>query len=70
MNDSRIVNGHHRYICSILSETEIGIDEWPIGSTSCFTVVEADYEDEDKIREHNKRDAKINGVDISIFNDL
>lgn len=76
VNGSRIVNGHHRYICSILSETEIGIDEWPIGSTavdnewSCFVVVEDDYEDEDQVIEHNKRDAEINGVDISIFNDL
>ncbi len=58
VNDSRIVNGHHRYICSILSETEIGIDEWAIGSTavdyewSCFTVVEADYEDEDQMKEN------------------
>tara|TARA_B110000967_G_C18880067_1_gene560530 strand:+ start:1222 stop:1599 length:378 start_codon:yes stop_codon:yes gene_type:complete len=76
VNNSRIIDGHHRYICSILSESEIGIDEWRIGFTavdhewSTITVVENDYEDKDQIRAHNERDAEINGVDISIFNDL
>ncbi len=76
VRDSRIVNGHHRYICSILSKTEIGIDKWAIPSTavdydwSSITIVEIDYENEDQIREHNKRDAEINDVEISIFNDL
>lgn len=76
VNNSRIIDGHHRYICSILSETQIGTDEWGIGSTavdhewSTITVVEIDYENEEQIRAHNERDAEINAVDISIFNDL
>lgn len=34
VNYSRIVDGHHRYVCSILSETETGINNWPISSTT------------------------------------
>lgn len=76
VNDSRIVDGHHRYVCSILSRREIGIDDWPIPSTAInyrwkeVIVNEEDYEDADMIRKHNIRDAELNNVDIDILNDL
>ncbi len=76
VNDSRIVDGHHRYVCSILSETEIGINDWPIPSSAincnwaAVIINEDDYEDAEMIQKHNLRDAELNDVDISILNDL
>ncbi|RDY61528.1 hypothetical protein [Flagellimonas nanhaiensis] len=73
---SRIVNGHHRYICSQLVKIEIEQIEWEIPKSamdhewSKINIVEEDYEDEDQIKEHNKRDAELNGVDESTFDDL
>lgn len=76
VNGTRIVDGHHRYICSILAKVEIGMDEYPIPSTAVnfnwndVAINEVDYENEEKIHEHNVRDAELNDVDISILNDL
>ncbi len=76
VNNSRIVDGHHRYVCSILSETEIGINDWPIPSTAIncdwkdLIINEDDYEDAEMIQNHNIRDAELNNVDIRILIDL
>lgn len=76
VKDFRIVDGHHRYVCSVLSKTEVGKNSWAISSsaTNCnWTAVninEDDYEDAEMIRMHNIRDAELNDVDISILNDL
>ncbi len=76
VNGSRIVDGHHRYVCSILSEIEIGINDWPIPSTAVncnwndVIINEEDYEDAEMILKHNIRDAELNDVDISVLNDL
>ena len=76
VNHSRIVDGHHRYVCSILSGIDIGINEWPIPSTTVNTdwkdviINEDDYEDAEMIRKHNERDAELNDVDISTLNNL
>ena len=76
VNDSRIVDGHHRYICSQLAEFEIEHIDWEIAKSSVdydwsiIEVVEEDYEDENQINEHNIRDAELNDVDISILEDL
>lgn len=74
--NSQIVNGHHRYICSVLSEKPIGMDDWVISPSSIVyqwknvLIIEQDYENNEQIMAHNKRDAELNGVDIRIFNDL
>jgi len=76
VNGSRIVDGHHRYICSILSEIEIGKNVWPIPSTAVnfswdeVIINEDDYENAEMILKHNIRDAELNDVDISVLNDL
>lgn len=73
---SRIVDGHHRYICSELSKIEITKYNWDIASAiedciwSEVTIREYDYETPERIHEHNVRDAKLNDVDISVLNDL
>ncbi len=73
---SRIVDGHHRYICSELSKTEVGRNDWKISSNAVncswseINIVEEDYETPEMIQEHNVRDAELNDVDISVLNDL
>jgi len=76
VNGTRIVDGHHRYICSELSKTRIGRNDWKISSTAVncswseINIVEKDYETPEMIQVHNERDAELNDVDISILNDL
>ncbi|MCF6308235.1 MAG: hypothetical protein L3J09_09785 [Flavobacteriaceae bacterium] len=76
VNDSRIVDGHHRYICSVLIELEIGMNDYPIASTSVncnwedIEIDDIDYETEDQIQDHNIRDSELNNVEIDILNDL
>lgn len=76
VKNSRIVDGHHRYICAQLAGVQIEYVEWEIakGTTDHewpkMSIVEEDYEDADQIKEHHKRDAEINGVNESIFKDL
>ncbi|WP_318344961.1 hypothetical protein [Flagellimonas baculiformis] len=76
VKDSRIVNGHHRYICSQLAEVEVKYIGWEIAKSavdyewSKIKIVEEDYENEDQIKDHNKRDAELNDVAESIFKDL
>ena len=76
VNGSRIVDGHHRYVCSILSDIEIGINDWPIPSAAVncswvdVIINEEDYEDAEMILKHNIRDAELNDVDVNVLNDL
>ncbi|TXN35712.1 hypothetical protein FVB32_14155 [Flagellimonas hymeniacidonis] len=73
---SRIVDGHHRYICSELSKTKIGQNDWQISSTAVdcswrdVNIIEKDYETPEMIQVHNERDAELNDVDINVLNDL
>ena len=77
VNESRIVDGHHRYVCSKLLGMEIEInDNYPIPSTSenhewkGIVIDEFDHETEEEIHEHNVRDAEIGGHEVDFFNDL
>lgn len=77
VNDSRIVDGHHRYICSRLLNIDIGVNNnYPIPSTaeshewSILVIDEFDYETAEDINEHNARDAELNDVDIEFLNNL
>ena len=73
---SRIVDGHHRYICSELAKVDITKYKWEIASSidDCIweevTIREYDYETPERIHEHNLRDAKLNEVDIKVLTDL
>ena len=77
VNQSRIVDGHHRYICSRILNIDIEINNnYPIPSTAenhdwkDLVIDEFDYETEDEILQHNIRDAELNDVDIDFLNDL
>ncbi len=77
VNQSRIVDGHHRYICSRLLNIDIEINNnYPIPSTAeshdwgDLVIDEFDYETEDEILQHNIRDAELNGVDIEFLSNL
>ncbi|MEK6153922.1 hypothetical protein WIW50_11705 [Flavobacteriaceae bacterium 3-367] len=76
VNGTRIVDGHHRYICTLLSNVKIGINHWPIPSTTVnyswseVVINDEDYETETMILEHNIRDAELNDVDVGVLNDL
>tara|TARA_R110002126_G_scaffold215411_1_gene361533 strand:+ start:187 stop:567 length:381 start_codon:yes stop_codon:yes gene_type:complete len=77
VNDSRIVDGHHRYICSKLLNIDIGINNnYPIPSTAeshkweVLVIDEFDFETEEEIKNHNLRDAEINDVDFDFLNSL
>lgn len=72
----RIVDGHHRYICSELLKIEIGRTDWEIASTTVdfswneMNIREYDYETPERIHDHNLRDAELNDVDIKFLKDL
>jgi len=76
IKDSRIVDGHHRYICSELSKREISSYGWEIAPTAvnfdwkAVNIREYDYETPERIHEHNVRDAELNEVDIEVLTDL
>lgn len=77
VNDSRIVDGHHRYISSMLLNIDIGInDNYPIPSTAenhdwgNLVIDEFDYETEEEILEHNIRDAELNDVELEFLINL
>ena len=77
VNESRIVDGHHRYVCSKLLDMEIEItNNYPIPSTSenheweVLVIDEFDHETDAEINEHNVRDAELSGHEIEFLNDL
>lgn len=76
VKDSRIVDGHHRYICSQLAEVKIEHFEWEIAKSavehdwSKVIIDEEDWENEEDIKVHDQKDAERNNMDESIFKDL
>lgn len=74
--DSLIINGHHRYICSMLLKNEIGRSTWTSSPTTAgysWTDIEidtADWEREEEIDEHHETDALKLGVDMDYFKEL
>ena len=74
--ESTINNGHHRYVCSMLSGIAIGISDWTLNPSDVtydwgdVQIVEEDYESPQLIEKHNLRDAEISGVDIEIIRNL
>lgn len=74
VDDDLIVNGHHRYICSEIMKKPIGINKWQKPDNAVeldwrnVVVEEIDYDEPEKVIEHNRRDAESSGLDIEIFN--
>lgn len=74
--DSLIINGHHRYICSLLLKNEIGRSPWTSSSTTSkytWADIEIDTDDwevEEEINEHHETDAMRLGVEMDYFKEL
>jgi len=74
--DGIIIDGHHRYISSLLAKYEIG--QVPSSKTSATVpcewetveFVDEEWDTEAKIAERNRQDAEYNGVDLNILIDL
>ncbi len=74
--DTLIIDGHHRYIASLLAN--VYLDRFPSNITSATKVisweavefVEDDWDTEAKIRLLNKADADYNGISLQRLNQL
>jgi hypothetical protein len=71
-----LINGHHRYICSLLLQLEIGTNAWKSPSNtidlkwSDIDIDANDWESIEIINRHNYLDAAKSGIDIKILEDL
>ena len=71
-----LVDGHHRYICSILANKEIGIR--PYKAPHCVIIYEwknlkieeKDYDSDKERKKHNLRDSLRHNADLQTFNRL
>lgn len=76
VDNSSIINGHHRYICSLLSKKTIKINPWSSPSEisqyewADVEVDENDWESISTIKEHNSKDAQRTGCKVEVFNIL
>ena len=74
--DCIIIDGHHRYISSLLANYIIG--QVPSSKTSAtipyewntVEFVDEEWDTEAKIAERNRLDAEYNGVDLKILTDI
>jgi hypothetical protein len=73
VKDGLLVNGHHRYICSLLLKKEIGINPWQYSlketnlKWSQIEIDQTDWDTKDMIDRHNSKDAAISGLNINLF---
>ncbi len=71
-----LINGHHRYICSLLLQKELGTNEWKSPSNvmnlrwSEIDIDKNDWESIEIISRHNSSDAVKNKIDIKVLEDL
>ena len=71
-----VIDGHHRYISSLLAEIEIGkIKSLKSSATKEYKWNDIEFDENDwdtisKIQYLNQRDAEYNQVDIEIINDI
>ena len=76
VHESLIVNGHHRYISSLLAGIETEIKPWALPADTLhynwenIELDENDWESIYTIGQHNKRDAQRTGHSIEIFDIL
>ncbi len=76
VDDESIVNGHHRYISSILADSKLERVLWtaPQSVTHCaWNQIEIDaseWESETQIKAHNEKDALKAGLNVELFNSL
>jgi len=71
-----IVNGHHRYVASILVNSKLERVPWtaPKSMTHCtwnkIALDANDWESDLEIKAHNERDALRAGLNVEVFNSL
>jgi len=74
--DLLLINGHHRYICSLLLQKTIGRNPWEISSQITtyqwaeINIDSKDWELPEIISRHNEKDAIRNSMDIRLFEGL
>ena len=74
--DDLIIDGHHRYIASILANKDIAQFRWPKNhNQSIFewrdvTLTSLDYDKPSQIQYHNFNDAKRNGKDVQDIEEI
>lgn len=76
VDNSLLINGHHRYICSLLSKKVLRTNTWGSPSqipTFKWAEIEIDLNDWETIEmidRHNSKDAAKSGMDIKNFENL
>ena len=73
VHEGLLINGHHRYICSLLLKLTLNINPWssPLQTTIYkwpeIQIEINDWESIEIIKRHNLRDAFASGLDIKAF---
>ncbi len=76
IDNSLLINGHHRYLCSLLSFKNIDTNKWKSPSQIAplqWNEIEIDLEDWESIEiinRHNFLDAARNNIDVKTLEDL
>jgi len=71
-----LINGHHRYVCSLLLQKSLGTNDWKSPSNvmnlqwSEIDIDANDWESIEIINRHNSSDAAKNNMDIKVLEDL
>lgn len=74
--ENLVIDGHHRYISSLLAETEIGkIKSLKSSATKEYKWNDIEFDENDwdtdsKIQYLNEKDAEYNQIDIETINDI
>lgn len=74
--ENLVIDGHHRYISSLLAETEIGnIKSLKSSATREYKWNDIEFDENDwdtdsKIQYLNERDAEYNHIDVETINDI
>jgi hypothetical protein len=74
--DDLIIDGHHRYISSLVAGVKIGITKYPKSSATItydwktIDFTETEWDTEDKIQHLNELDAEFNNIEIDKINEI
>lgn len=71
-----VVNGHHRYVCSLITGKPIGRNPWtkPMNAVQYewadVLVDEKDWDRDEDVTMHNENDAHKMGIDVRVLDKL
>lgn len=74
--DDLIIDGHHRYISSLIAEVKIGTTKYPKSSATAIydwqniDFTETEWDTEDKIQYLNELDADFNNMTMEKINEI